>query len=158
MAAEAAGLLDWLFPGLDPLDQILMLILIVLAGAAVYVVGLAARSARAPRTERRETGKRREQEGGEREKTTRLLLELGIDAVMARAFHRELKRALEQGRVRPALVSDECPQGRVVYDFARGGWTCIEPDGTARPLGSRPAGERLEVEELFSGEEAGSRG
>jgi len=151
MAAEAAGLLDWLFPGLDPLDQILMLILIVLSAAAVYVLGLAARSAKAgPRPgsveRKQETG-----EGGERDRTSELLLAVGIDRAMARLFYKRLREAIDAGKVRPALVSDECPGGTVAFDFARQSWVCVEKDGSTHPLGQPPAGERLELEDYEVG-------
>jgi len=72
---------------------------------------------------------------------------LGIDQALATLFYRELRKAIEQGKVRPALYSDECPGGTIAYDFARQDWVCIEKDGATHPLGQPPAGEQLELED-----------
>ncbi len=73
---------------------------------------------------------------------------LGIDRALAQLFYRDLRKALEEGKIRPALVSDECPGGTVAFDFARQDWVCVEKDGATHPLGAEPAGEQLELEDL----------
>jgi len=76
---------------------------------------------------------------------------LGIDRALANLFYRELSKAIREGRVRPALVSDECPGGSVAFDFARQDWVCVERDGATHALGQPPAGERLEIEDYGVG-------
>ena len=71
---------------------------------------------------------------------------LGIEKALAARFYRELSKAVKSGRIRIALVSDECPNGYVAYDFPRESWVCVEKDGTSYPLGERPAPELLEFE------------
>ncbi|MEB3787431.1 MAG: hypothetical protein GSR78_01595 [Desulfurococcales archaeon] len=103
--------------------------------------------------QRRQAEPRQEQvraEEGSRDNDTvgfeKLLEKMGIDRAMARMFHSELKRAMKAGTVKPALVSDKCPGGNVVYDFAKG-WMCIGPGGDAYPLGKRPIEEIIEYED-----------
>ena len=81
------------------------------------------------------------------ERQAELLRELGVDRALASLFYRKLREALDSGEVKPALVSERCPEGTVVFDFVRQGWMCVSRTGEARPLSGNPAGERLEIED-----------
>ena len=75
----------------------------------------------------------------------------GVERVLARRFYEELKKALAEGRVRVELVSDEC-RGSVAYDFALGGFVCVERRGVRR-LGEEPAEDVVdEFEEVGDGD------
>lgn len=71
----------------------------------------------------------------------------GLEKAVAARFYRELDKATKSGRIKVALVSDECPQGYVAYDFVRGNWVCVETDGTVHPLGEQAIGEHVFFEE-----------
>ena len=91
-------------------------------------------------------------EGNKPEPAPRGDMSIG-DKALAQLFYHEFRKALNEGRIRPALVSDECPQGTIAYDFARQDWICVEKDGATHPLGQPPAGEQLEIEDYGVGEE-----
>lgn len=129
----------------DPVVYTVMGAVFGLLAAAIIVV---LRSRPPPPPPPRET---REQETQEKEKEQVSLEEaLGLDRAVAARFYRELRKAMRSGRVRVALVSDEC-DGTVVYDFAREEWLCTARDGTAYRLGGRPLPEQVVVEDVEEG-------
>lgn len=71
----------------------------------------------------------------------------GVERVLARRFYEELKKAIAEGLLRVELTSESC-NGSVVYDFAIGGFVCMDRRGIRR-LGDEPAEDLVdEFEEV----------
>jgi hypothetical protein len=122
-----------------------LLIYLAEAGLIGFLPGLILGRVSAPKKE-----KEQEREGRGEPETSNEPVEwekaLGLDKALTARFYRDLHRAIKNGRVRVSLISEECPNGYVTYDFARQEWLCVERDGSSYPLGGRPAGE-LFIEE-----------
>ena len=72
---------------------------------------------------------------------------ISVDKALAVKFYRDLKKAIEEDKIRVTLASKLCPRGRIGYDFAISKWVCIEKDGSVYPLGEKPSGETIIEEE-----------